>query len=116
MATIPEMCSAAELFRAYAGDLLRAIPEPDVIAWDLLSKRIISEETRQKASLPAHTKTEKNAIILAAVEGAITQGILGEFLTVLDNHSPADIIASKIRSYLSETIIKINVRELYNYI
>ena len=102
MASIPETCSATELFRAYAGDLLRAIPEPDVVAWDLFAKRIISEETRQKVSLASLTKTEKNAIILQAVEGAIAQGIMEEFLTVLDNHSPADIVASKIRNHLSE--------------
>ena len=103
MAT-PKTCSAVEVFTSYSATLLDAISEPGPLAWKLFQERIISDKTLQDVLVPGQSIYKMNSAILDAVRRAIKakQELLVEFLKALDQQSPADHVATKMRSDMSE--------------
>ena len=63
--------AAAMAFKRHCGDLATAIVEPLPLAMELYAKEIIPTEVRDRTFLTSLTTTEKNCILLQAVEARI---------------------------------------------
>ena len=102
-----KMCSAGSVFRAFMGKIVKAIPDPDTaqVTMELYAEGVISENTRDKVLLPNQTKTEKNTVLMRAVEDAISTQALDTLLSTLDEVEP--IVVKEIRAQLSELICNV---------
>ncbi len=60
-----------EAFRRHAGDLLTVIQDPDVLAWQLFSKHVISSTVVEEVCYPMIPPVQKKTRLLAAVRGHI---------------------------------------------
>ena len=102
-----KMCSASSVFRAFMGKIVKAIPDPDTVqvTMELYAEGVISENTRDKVLLPNQTKTEKNTVLMRAVEDAISTQALETLLSILDEVEP--IVVKEIRAQLSELICNV---------
>ena len=100
-------CSASSVFRAFMGKIVKAIPDPDTaqVTMELYAEGVISENTRDKVLLPNQTKTEKNTVLMRAVEDAISTQALETLLSILDEVEP--IVVKEIRAQLSELICNV---------
>ena len=105
MAT-PKSCSANEVFTDHSATLLDAISDPEPLAWKLFQERIISDKTLQDVLVSGQSKYKMNSTILDAVRRAVNakQELLLEFLSALEQQSPADHVAAKMRNDMSELI------------
>ena len=88
------------------GKIVKAIPDPDTaqVTMELYAEGVISENTRDKVLLPNQTKTEKNTVLMRAVEDAISTQALDTLLSILDEVEP--IVVKEMRAQLSELICK----------
>ena len=100
-------CSASNVFRTHMGKLMNAIQNAEVlhITMELYAKGVISKDTRDRSRLSGLIPSERNEILLTAVEDAIgTQDqVLDIFLNILDDYTPSDI-AQEMYSKLCEAI------------
>ena len=98
-------CSASNVFRTHMGKLMNAIQDTEVlhITMELYAKRVISKDTRDRIRLSGLIPSERNEILLTAVEDAIgTQDqVLDIFLNILRDYTPSDI-AQEMYSKLCE--------------
>ena len=76
---------AYETFRKHSADLLTAIQDPEVLAWELYAEGIISAAVRDAAVYVMHEKGARTSNLLAAVESQIKvdPGTFDVFLSVL---------------------------------
>ncbi len=74
-----------EAFRRHSGDLLTVIQDPDVLAWQLFSKHVISNSIVEEICLPTITPVQKKNRLLTAVRDhiAVNPAGLDTFLEVL---------------------------------
>ena len=76
---------AYETFRKYSADLLTAIQDPEVLAWELYAENIISAAGRDAAVYVMHERGARTSNLLMAVESQIKVdlGAFDLFLSVL---------------------------------
>ena len=94
---------ASEVFREHRADLLIAVADPLILATRLYSRKIISRETLDHILLPSFTQSEKNSILLGAVEDRIRTHP-SDFLTLFAvlNHDPhLCVFAERLRNSYS---------------
>ena len=64
--------AACEAFRKHSADLIRAIQDPEVLAWELYSDQVISDSVVDDVSVAALSPVQKKTRLLAAVRDQIT--------------------------------------------
>ena len=76
---------AYEAFRKHSADLLTVIQDPEILAWELYSKDIITLDERDAACYHLHGRSMRTSNLLSAVESRIkvNPGAFDVFLTVL---------------------------------
>ena len=76
---------AGKTFRKYSAQLLTAIQDPEVLAWDLYSVDIISQAVRDSATNTMHERRVRTSKLLEAVESQISldPNTFDVFLSVL---------------------------------
>ena len=76
---------AYETFRKYSADLLTAIQDPEVLAWELYAENIILPAVRDAATYMMHERGARTSNLLIAVESQIKvdPGVFDVFLSVL---------------------------------
>ena len=76
---------AYEAFRKHSADLLTVIQDPEILAWELYSKDIITLDERNAACYHLHGRSMRTSNLLSAVESRIkvNPGAFDVFLTVL---------------------------------
>ena len=76
---------AYEAFHKNSADLLMVIQDPEVLAWDLYSKDIITADEREAACYHLHSRNMRTSNLLSAVESriAVNPGAFDVFLAVL---------------------------------
>ena len=76
---------AYETFRKHSADLLTAIQDPEVLAWELYAKDIIPSAVRNAANNMMHERSERTSDLLAAVDSriAVDPGAFNVFQYVL---------------------------------
>ena len=81
---------AYEAFRKHSADLLTVILDPEVLAWDLYSKDIITEDEREAACYHLHGRRMRTSNLLSAVESriAVDPGAFDVLLSVLAKRPP----------------------------
>ena len=74
-----------ETFRKYSADLLTAIQDPEVLAWVLYSKGVVSFTVVEFANNMTHEKGTRTSNLLMAVGSqiAVDPGAFDVFLSVL---------------------------------
>ena len=75
----------SDTFRKYSAQLLNAIQDPEVLAWELYAEDIISQAVRDAATYTMHEKGARTSNLLVAVESRIAADprAFGVFLSVL---------------------------------
>ena len=76
---------AYETFRKCSADLLTAIQDPEVLAWELYAENVIPAAVRDAAVYVMHEKGARTSNLLMAVESQIKvdPGMFDVFLSVL---------------------------------
>ena len=95
--------ATGEAFREHRADLLIAVSDPLILANSLYSKRIISRETLDQTLLPSLTISNKNFILLDAIEARIRThpSDFLTLLTILDQDACLCIFAERLRNSYS---------------
>ena len=99
--------SACEAFRKNSATLLKAIQDPEVLAWDLYAENIISLAVRDAASNMMHERGERASKLLAAVESqiAVDPGAFDVFLSVLAKQPSMSHLCGRIKDACSKSRI-----------
>ena len=93
---------AYKAFRKHSADLLTAIQDPEVLAWELYAENIISAAVRDAAAYVMHEKGVRTSNLLAAVESQIKvdPGVFDVFLSILaKRHSMSDLCRRMKKAY-----------------
>ena len=90
---------AYEAFRKHSADLLTAIRDPEVLAWELLAENIISAAVRNAAVYMMHETGARTSNLLMAVESKIKvdPGTFDVFLSVLVKRPSMSDICGRIK-------------------
>ena len=88
-----------ETFRKYSAQLLTAIQDPEVLAWELYAENIITRAVRDSAAYAMHERGARTSNLLAAVESQIAAdpGVFGVFLSVLAKRSSMSDLCKKMK-------------------
>ena len=76
---------AYETFRKHSADLLTVIQDPEVLAWELFSKNVVTLTVVEFANNMTHEKGTRTSNLLMAVGSQISvdPGVFDVFLSVL---------------------------------
>jgi len=76
---------AYEAFRKHSADLLMVIQDPEVLAWELFSKKVVTSAVVEFANNKMHERDERTSKLLMAVGSqiAVDPGVFDVFLSVL---------------------------------
>ena len=90
---------AKEIFLKYFGDLLTAIPHPELLACDLYSQKIITPEERDAVAHTNRTKKERTYNLLATMVSRIEVDprAFDVFLSVLDKQPSMSDLLGRMR-------------------
>ena len=104
--------ATGEAFQEHRADLLIAISDPLILANSLYSKRIISRETLDQTLLPSLTVSNKNFILLDAIEARFRThpSDFLTLLTILDHDAHLCIFAEGLRNSYTLTGMWAEVR------
>ena len=91
--------SACEVFRKHSANLLTAIQDPEVLAWELYAENIISQTVRDVANNMMHERGARTSNLLMAVESQIVvdPGAFDVFLSVLAKRPSLSDICGRIK-------------------
>ena len=93
---------AYKAFRKHSADLLTAIQDPEVLAWELYAESVIPAAVRDAANNTMHERGKRTSDLLAAVDSQIVAdpGAFNVFLSVLDKRpSMSDLCRRMKDSY-----------------
>ena len=87
--------------RKYFNDLLTVIQDPEVLAWELYAKNIISSAVRDAAANYMHEREVRASNLLMAVESRIKvdPGVFDVFLSVLAQRPAMRVLCGKMDAY-----------------
>ena len=90
---------AYEAFRKYSADLLTAIQDTKVLAWDLYAESIVTEAVRDAAVNMMHERDARTSTLLAAVGSRIATDprAFDVFLSVLAKRPTMSGLNKKIK-------------------
>ena len=96
---------AYEAFRKHSADLLTAIQDPEVLAWELYAENIISTAVRDAATYVMHEKGTRTSNLLAAVESQIKVDpeTFNKFLSVLAKRPPMSDLCRRLKDMYSKS-------------
>jgi hypothetical protein len=97
---------AGEAFREHRAGLLVAVTDPLILANSLYSKRIISRDILEQVKLLSSTVSDKNFILLDAIEARI-RTCSSDFLTllaILESDAHLCVYAEELRNSYSELL------------
>ena len=88
----------SEAFRKCSGDLMTRIQNPDLLAWQLYSKGVLSEMVVDKVSTMELSTVQKNMKLLSAVREqiAVDQSKFQDLLIVLREQPELKDVAEKL--------------------
>ena len=97
---------AYETFRKHSADLLTVIQDPEVLAWDLYSKDIITVDEREAACYHMHGRRMRTSSLLSAVESKIVvnPGVFDVFLSVLAKRSSMSDLCERMNDTYSKSV------------
>ena len=114
---------AYEAFRKHSADLLTAIQDPEVLAWELYAENIISTAVRDAAAYMLHERGARTSNLLIAVESRIKvdPGMFDVFLSVLDKRPSMSDLCGRMKDdyrespgpFAGERKIKSSLKSLY---
>ena len=111
----PSNPAASEAFRKHSADLIRAIQDPEVLAWELYSDQVISDSVVDDVSVAALSPVQKKTRLLAAVRDQITvdPAKISRFIQALRKQPTMEKVARKLK----ETYRKLEICSfLYMYV
>ena len=90
---------AYEAFRKHSADLLTAIQDPEVLAWELYAENIIPAAVRDAAVYVMHEKGARTSNLLMAVEShiAVDSGVFNVFLSILAKRSSMSDLCGRMK-------------------
>ena len=90
---------AYEAFRKHSADLLTAIQDPEVLAWELYAESIIPAAVRDAAAYVMHEKGARTSNLLMAVESqiAVDPGTFDVFLSILAKRPPMSDLCGRMK-------------------
>ena len=107
---------AFEAFRKHSADLLTVIQDPEVLAWDLYSKDIITVDERDAACYHLHGRNMRTSNLLSAVESRIkvNPGAFDVLLSVLAKQPSMSDLCGRMKDTYGEwgKLVWIGVRIL----
>ena len=91
--------AAYRSFRKHSADLLTAIQDPEVLAWELYAESIIPSAVRDAANNTMHERGKRTSDLLAAVDSqiAVDPGALNVFLHVLTKRPSMSDICERVK-------------------
>ena len=97
---------AYETFRKHSADLLTVIQDPEVLAWELYSKDIITVDEREAACYHLHGRRMRTSSLLSAVESkiAVNPGTFDVFLSVLAKRSSMSDLHRRMKDTYSKSV------------
>ena len=89
-----------EVFRKHSANLLTAIQDPEVLAWELYAEHIISQTARDAASFMMHGRGARTSNLLMAVESqiAVDSRAFDVFLSVLAKRPSMNDLCVRMRN------------------
>ena len=105
MATSGGKNPAYETFRKHSADLLMVIQDPEVLAWELYSKDIITVDEREAACYHMHSRGMRTSSLLSAVESKIkvNPGTFDVFLSVLAKQPSMSDLCERMKDAYSKS-------------
>ena len=90
---------AYETFRKHSADLLTVIQDPEVLAWELYSKDVITVDEREAACYHMHSRGMRTSSLLSAVESKIVvnPGAFEVFLSVLAKRPSVSDLCARMK-------------------
>ena len=90
-------------FKKYSADLIKIIQEPEVLAWDLYSRDIITVDQREATCHHMHFKSMRTSSMLSAIESkiAVDPEKFYVFLSVLAEYSPLRDLCERMKGVFS---------------
>ena len=107
---------AYKSFRKHSADLLIAIQDPEVLAWELYAENIIPAAARDAANNMMHEKGQRTSYLLAAVDSriAVDPGAFDVFLSVFAKRPSMSNLCERVKdtyrkssSFEGEGILKV---------
>ena len=91
--------AAYRSFRKHSADLLTAIQDPEVLAWELYAENIIPPAVRDAANNSMHERGKRTSDLLAAVDSRIVVDprAFDVFLSVLAKRSPMSDLCGRMK-------------------
>jgi len=98
-----------EAFRKHSADLLTAIQDPEILAWELYAKNIICRAARDAAAHTMHEKGVRTSNLLAAVESriAVDPRIFSVFLSVLAKRPSLSDLCGRMKGAYGKPHMKV---------
>jgi len=90
---------AYETFRKYSADLLKVIQDPEVLAWELFSKCVVTSAVVEFANNMTHERGTRTSNLLMAVGSqiAVDPRAFDVFLTVLDKRPSMSDLCGRMK-------------------
>ena len=97
---------AYETFRKHSADLLMVIQDPEILAWELYSKDIITVDEREAACYHMHNRGMRTSSLLSAVESKIVvnPGAFDVFLSVLAKKPSMSDLHRRMKDIYSKSV------------
>ena len=88
----------AEAFREISGDLLDLVLQPDVLAWKLFSKKLITKEVRENACIETVPVSRRNMALMRDIEAQLSckPEKLIILLTILQENEAFSLLYQKL--------------------
>ena len=96
---------AYEAFRKHSADLLTVIQDPEVLAWELYSKSVVTSTVVEFANNMMHERGERTSNLLMAVDLriAVDPGVFDVFLSVLDKRPAMSDLCGRMKDDYSKS-------------
>ena len=93
-------------FRKHSADLLTAIQDPEVLAWELYAENIIPSAVRDAANNTMHERGKRTSDLLAAVDSriAVDPGAFNVFLSILAKRPPMSDLCERLKETYRKSV------------
>ena len=104
---------AYETFRKHSADLLTAIQDPEVLAWELYAENIIPPAVRDAANNTMHERGKKTSDLLAAVDSqiAVDSRAFNVFLSVLAKRPSMNDLCERMKDAYGKSVGQAHLEE-----
>ena len=104
---------AYETFRKHSADLLTAIQDPEVLAWELYAENIIPAAVRDAANNTMHERGKRTSDLLAAVDSqiAVDSRAFNVFLSVLAKRPSMNDLCERMKDAYGKSVGQAHLEE-----